>query len=160
MTKILTVPNPKLRIVALEVIEFDKRLGRIAKRMLAKAKKEGAYGLAAPQIGISKRIIVYTNKVDELAILVNPVITGRSEKKIIEFESCLSIPNMVYLVPRSRSVQVSGYDIYGKKDTILARKKHARILLHEINHLDGKLIEDIATNSFALDKTGKIIKEK
>jgi len=99
-------------------------------------------GLAANQVGINKRIVVVDislkgeKKVLPIA-LINPIITYQSKKKQIAEEGCLSFPGFFDKISRSVSIEVEYYDINGKKQKILAEGLLARVLQHEIDHING-----------------------
>jgi peptide deformylase len=108
-------------------------------------------GLAAPQIGISKRIIVveFGDEEDEtvpnqLYVMINPEIIKESNDKVSGIEGCLSVPGIVGNVDRSRAVTVRGQNIHGKPVKIRAQGWLARIFQHEIDHINGVLYTDRA----------------
>lgn len=114
--------------------------------------RDDALGLAAPQIGISKQIVVFKNKrLDEkgrvtdekdLDVLVNPRITQvRGDKETVT-EGCLSCPDVSVEVSRPTEIKVKAYDRYGKKLNKRYTGFLARVVQHELDHLDGKLIID------------------
>ena len=102
-------------------------------------------GLAAPQVHISKRIIVFRNpdieELDKINItpLINPIFEPLGNEKEDDWEGCLSIPRMQGLVRRFKKIKYHGYDITGKKIENEAQGLHARVIQHEIDHLDGIL---------------------
>ncbi|MBN2089455.1 peptide deformylase, partial [candidate division KSB1 bacterium] len=96
-------------------------------------------GLAAPQIGISQRLITVMLN-DQLFKVVNPQITWQNEAQDFEIEGCLSIPNEFYIVSRMKKIMVKGLNPEGKEITIVANNLLARVFQHEIDHLDGILI--------------------
>jgi peptide deformylase len=101
-------------------------------------------GLAAPQIGIQKRVIVFDID-DELGALCNPVITERSDETAIDDEGCLSVPGINVPVERSVSVVCEGLNLDGEPIVVQAHDFLARVLQHEIDHLDGVIILDRLT---------------
>ncbi len=112
-------------------------------------EKDGL-GLAAPQVGHNLRVIV-VNTQDGSLILINPKILRRSWKKEISEEGCLSLPEVFGLVKRSVRVKLTALDIDGKKIKFKASGMFARVIQHEIDHLDGVLF---------IDKAEEIIKGK
>tara|TARA_B100001115_G_C15559473_1_gene266546 strand:- start:19 stop:543 length:525 start_codon:yes stop_codon:yes gene_type:complete len=102
-------------------------------------------GLAAPQVHISKRIIVFRNpdieELDKINItpLINPIFEPLGNEKEDDWEGCLSIPRMQGLVRRFKKIKYHGYDLTGKKIENEAQGLHARVIQHEIDHLDGIL---------------------
>ncbi len=149
MIEIIKHPNKILRQVSTEVdlnqissIEFKKLINEMTETML---KKDGA-GLAAPQIGQNIRLIII-NKDNKAVTMINPVITKKSWAKEIEPEGCLSVVdknNEIYYLPvaRHRKVFCSYFDEKGNKQKIETDRLLARVIQHEIDHLDGILFID------------------
>lgn len=153
--RILKYPHASLRakndIVTLEEIQ-NGSIAKIAREMFLIMYAAQGVGLAAPQVGINKRLMVYNESGDRSkwlneVILINPVITEFSDTKDIEIEGCLSFPQMNGSVERSKWVKVEAMNLKGK--TIKKKYKgwEARIFQHEYDHLDGivyvdRLIED------------------
>ena len=102
-------------------------------------------GLAAPQVHLSKRIIIFRNpdieekEKIEITPLINPVFEPQTDDKEDDWEGCLSIPGMQGLVRRYKKIKYSGYDLEGKKIENSAEGLHARVVQHEIDHLNGIL---------------------
>lgn len=118
-------------------------------------ERDDAAGLSAPQIGINKRIIVFRNRGFEkdgtpdgkgtrrdVEVLVNPRITQTRGEVVVLAEGCLSCPEVRVEIPRYPEIKVRGYDQYGNKVNKRYLDYVARIVQHEIDHLDGKLIVD------------------
>lgn len=145
--KILTMDKPVLRAKAKKVSRFDAYLEKLVNDMWETVRAAPGVGLAAPQIGESIRVLVAEYE-DEHVALVNPEIIKRSEEEVLGTEGCLSIPGYVGDdVPRAKSVTVKARDPHGKEIRIKAEDWFARILQHEIDHLDGVLyIDHIAPN--------------
>jgi len=102
-------------------------------------------GLAASQISQSLRIIAFREwPAQNIIVLINPRITRQSKNRIVMEESCLSLPGIVVLVERAARTTVQGLDINGRKIEIRAKGFLARMIQHEIDHLDGILITDYA----------------
>ena len=133
-------PDPVLREKSSLVSIFDERLQKIATSMMQFMQGLNGIGLAAPQIGILERIIVVDVGQGPLYI-VNPEITKSKGKDIFE-EGCLSVPGTFIQIKRPFLVAVRGYDINGKEIHIKAKDLLARVIQHEIDHLDGRLIID------------------
>lgn len=143
-------PNPVLRKKAKEVKKIDKKIIKFIDDMFETMAKNGGCGLAAPQVGISKRIIIIDLEGQIINgkkfALINPKIIKKSWAKKEEEEGCLSIPETIekrIKIKRSKKVIVSGLDKYGKNIIIKADDWTARSLQHEIDHLDGILIIDL-----------------
>jgi peptide deformylase len=141
--KILTLGAPILREKALPVHKFDANLRRLINDMIETMKSANGAGLAAPQIGVSQRVIVVLQDNDKPLALVNPAIL-HSEGIEEDEEGCLSIPNLYAIVPRPAYVKVSGFNPKGRAVSIEAEGILARALCHEIDHLDGVLFIDKA----------------
>ncbi len=144
--KILVVDNPNerriLRAKAKKISRFEPYLERLVEDMRETMRAAPGVGLAAPQIGESIRVLVAEYE-DESVALVNPEIIKRSEEEEFGTEGCLSIPGYVGDdVPRSLAITVKARDPKGKEIRIKAEGWYARILQHEIDHLDGILYTD------------------
>lgn len=143
---IVTYPDPFLRRRAEDVDEIDGSLLETVSAMLETMYAHSGVGLAAPQVGISRRLMVYNptgEKCDE-KILINPVISERRGSMEGE-EGCLSFPDVVGRVQRSSYVKILAYDLEGTETEIAATDFLARVLQHEIDHLDGTLFIDRMT---------------
>lgn len=139
--------DPVLRTPAREVLEFDRDLKAMAEDMLETMYRSSGVGLAGPQIGVSKRVIVVDLGDSEedhpgpLA-LVNPRVVEASRKTDRAPEGCLSIPGMEEVVERPFTVAVEGMTPEGEPVALQASGLLARALQHEIDHLDGILFID------------------
>jgi peptide deformylase len=142
--KVLTLPNDVLRAKAQPVAKINAGVLRVLDNMRDTLYAEDGVGLAAPQIGISKRIIVI-DPGDNFIELINPVIIKSSGEKSAR-EGCLSVPGTVGLVKRALEVTVQGLNRQGEEVTIEASDLTARAFQHEIDHLDGILFIDKATD--------------
>lgn len=131
-----------------EVEEITDKILELGQDMLDTMYKYDGIGLAASQVGILKRVIVYDIKYfeedekPEPHILINPVITSRSKTMIEVEEGCLSFPDVYEKVKRHEKVTVEYMDIKGKKKKINAKDIEAVVLQHEIDHLDGIVFLD------------------
>jgi peptide deformylase len=147
---ILIEPDPMLRKVAKKVTNLEIKLPltqQLIDDMFATMRDAPGIGLAAPQVGVSKRVIVvHVGGEDETSYaVVNPVLS-EFEGEVEAVEGCLSIPGKVGDVKRAESCTVTGLDRNGKKFTLRAEGLLARCFQHEVDHLDGVLILDKATN--------------
>jgi peptide deformylase len=133
--------DPVLKTRASLVESFDGSLSNLAEDMLATMREHEGVGLAANQVGRLKRILVAALEEDEF-VLVNPVVEEAAETTEKELEGCLSIPGIQVEVERPTAITVSGQDASGSPLKIEASGLLARILQHEIDHLDGVLILD------------------
>jgi peptide deformylase len=133
--------DPVLKSRATPVKEFDESLARLAEEMLETMRAHEGVGLAGNQVGRLKRIMVAAVD-DKEYVVVNPVIEERSETTDKELEGCLSIPEVHVEVERAAEVKVVGRDVSGDPLEVEASGMLARVLQHEIDHLDGVLILD------------------
>ena len=143
--KILKYPEPALKKVALPVRDFDAKTAQLVNDMLETMYAAPGVGLAAPQVGVSQRVVVldtnHENPGQQVYKLINPVIT-HSEGSVIWEEGCLSVIDFTADVKRAAQVQVSAFDEQQKEIKIEAEGLLAVALQHEIDHLDGKLFID------------------
>ncbi|CCF83861.1 polypeptide deformylase [Nitrolancea hollandica Lb] len=164
--KIITEEDSRLREKSIKVRKVDDELRRLAASMRETMDAAKGVGLAAPQVGILRRIIVVgvpagMDHEDDPAVdlaLVNPEIVRASGRQVGP-EGCLSIPNWVGDVPRWMNVTVKARDLDDKEVRIKARGYLARVLQHEIDHLDGVLfvdrIEDRSTMRYITEEEEK-----
>ena len=141
MYEIKTVGDKVLRQTAKRVANIDDTLRSICASMCDTMYENNGVGLAAPQVGISKRIIVVDNNGKPL-ILINPEIVFFSDNKIEMEEGCLSVPEEVKTILRSESVKIKYRDTKGKPHIETYDGLIARVIQHEIDHLDGILMTD------------------
>ena len=140
--QIVTIGDDILRERAKEVTKFDERIYKLLNNMMETMMKEDGVGLAAPQIGVSKRVIIaYKEDVDKVIEIINPEITSASGEQIGE-EGCLSVPGKVGSVKRANNIVVTGQNADGQTIEYHATGMFARILQHEIDHLNGILFVD------------------
>jgi peptide deformylase len=156
LRKIVTLPEPVLRRKAHAVTKIDKNLQTVIDDMIETMREAPGVGLAAPQVGLSERVIVVEyleHEEDEekedapkkVWVVVNPEIVTSSEETLMGVEGCLSIPGLVGEVERHAAIQVKGLNRHGKPTKIKAQGWLARIFQHEIDHLNGILFPDRAT---------------
>jgi peptide deformylase len=141
MMEIRLYPDPMLRRRAKPVEEIDSQIKALADSMVETLIKRVGYGLAAPQVGVLKRLIVVDVE-DELYMLANPKIVEASEERELGVEGCLSLPGIEAEVERAKSVRIEGLNLEGERVTISAEGLLARVFQHEIDHLDGILFID------------------
>ncbi|UEX89371.1 peptide deformylase [Staphylococcus ratti] len=140
--KILTDPDPTIRKKAARVTTFDATLTRIIQDIEDTMYDAGGQALSAPQIGISQQIAIVDMEQDGILQLINPVVTAESETKTTELEGCLSVPNRFGEVTRSQMITVKSQDIHGREIELTAYDDIARMILHEIDNLNGVLFTD------------------
>lgn len=148
LLKIVQYPSAVLKKISKPVEKVDRDIQELIENMFETMYAAPGVGLAAPQVGISKRILVIDvgqlegkeRKPDPKAI-INPVIKTREEKIVWE-EGCLSLPNLIVPVQRSKKIVVEGLDFEGKPVKYLGEDLLAVAFQHEIDHLDGVLLTD------------------
>jgi peptide deformylase len=135
--------DPVLRSKAVPVERFDERLAQEVERMGELMQDALGVGLAATQVGVLHRVLVYkAYEEDPVTVLVNPVIEWGSEERETASEGCLSLPGVSVEVERHLSVRVTAVDADGNPLEVEAEGLPARIIQHEVDHLDGVLILD------------------
>lgn len=137
---IVKMGDPLLRKISRPVENFDEKLHVLLDDMVETLHFVGGLGLAAPQVGVLKRVCIVEYD-DKLYELVNPVLT-KSSGKCVDNEGCLSVIGFRGLVERPEKITVEYYDRFGKKHTQHAEGYFARVFLHEMDHLDGILFAD------------------
>ncbi len=167
---ILRMGNPLLYQRATEIEDLDSQeLDEIINNMLDTMKDANGVGIAAPQIGISKRIIIFGFKDNPrypdappvpLTVLINPIVEVLSNEKQNGWEGCLSVPGLRGLVPRYIKIKYSGYEFNSKQNIErVVDGFHARVVQHEMDHIDGILyphrVEDM--KKFGFESEGLII---
>jgi peptide deformylase len=164
--EIVFTPDPVLRRKAKKITTIDKDLQALIDDMIETMRVAPGVGLAAPQVGVSQRLIVveYGSEEDEeapkkLFVLINPEIVETSEETLEGVEACLSIPRMVGDVERHHRITVRGINRHGKPVKIKLRGWLARIFQHEIDHLEGVLFTDRATRVWRASED-EIIKDE
>lgn len=142
--KLRLYPDECLRKKCTDVENIDKHTKKLAKQMIRIMKLHNGAGLSAPQVGSSERVIVWQNpESNEIFTMINPKIIDFSEDIDLKREGCLSIPGKFFdNIPRHRNIKVSYYSVKGKFHIKKYDGLSARIIQHEIDHLDGKLIID------------------
>ena len=140
--KILTAGDPVLRQTAAEVTKIDKKLIKLLKDMAETMYAADGVGLAAPQIGVSKRIVVI-DVGDGIIEMINPVIVNK-EGSVVGGEGCLSVPEYEGEVERAEKVVCEFTDRSGKRYLIETDGLLAIAIQHELDHLDGVLFIDKA----------------
>jgi len=140
--KIITEPDPRLRMVAEDVPEITPAIGAIIDEIVATMIETNGAGLAAPQVGVSSRIIAVridpdADGVYQTFALVNPEILEFGGDALWGTEGCLSVPKVVAHRQRASEVTVKGMDREGTSVTFTAKGHAARVIQHEIDHLNG-----------------------
>ena len=144
--EIVLMGDPVLREEALEVTNFNRDLRSLVRDLYESMYHAEGVGLAAPQIGISKRVIVIDLRKDDepdvRLALINPRVVWHSDERRKSAEGCLRIPGLEEVVERASDVHVEGVDPDGRSIRVEAQDLFARALQHEIDHLDGILFVD------------------
>jgi peptide deformylase len=138
---VLTVPEPILRQKSKRVRTIDGSVRKLADDMIETMHATSGVGLAAPQVGVSLRVIVIGLPEEEDFVLINPEIVRRSGERLVT-EGCLSVPGYYGEIKRAQRVTVKGKDLSGKEVRIKAGELLAQALEHEIDHINGVLYID------------------
>ena len=141
LSRIRQYGDPVLRMQARRVERFDDELERLVERMTALMHEAQGVGLAATQVGVLRRLFVFVDEGED-RVLVNPVITERSKETETEEEGCLSLQGVLVPVERAAEVTIEGLDAAGEPQRFEFELPSARIVQHELDHLDGVLILD------------------
>ena len=140
---IYTLGEDVLREKAQRVTVFDNALAIFVDAMFDTMEEADGIGLAAPQVGVPKRLfVVDTRKPGEKLVFINPEIIGTSQEQGLHEEGCLSIPGMYYDILRPLQVSIQAQDISGKSFVTHASGLLARVIQHENDHLNGVLFID------------------
>lgn len=134
--------DPVLRQSARQVDDFDDRLATLAANMHETMLHAGGVGLAAPQVGVLKRLFTWEVNEAHGGAVVNPTLTDASDDAQEDDEGCLSFPGLFYPVQRPLRVEVTWQDLAGDESRVQLEGFMARVWLHEMDHLDGVLFID------------------
>jgi len=135
------LPDEVLRKKASKVTKVDRSIRRLTDDMVETMHAANGVGLAAPQVGISLRVVVLQMPEEEVVTMINPEIIKSREEGEVQ-EACLSVPGYLGQIRRFASVTVKGLDREGKPFRIKADGLMAQVLQHELDHLDGRLYID------------------
>jgi len=146
LAQIRQYPDPVLRMRANEVENFDDDLRRLVERMTQLMQDARGVGLAGTQVGTLQRVFVFQpTEEDEPRALVNPALVDTSEVTLSETEGCLSMLGVTIPVERPVKVTIEGKDETGREVRLELEEHAARVVQHELDHLDGILILDRTT---------------
>jgi peptide deformylase len=146
LAQIRQYPDPVLRLQAQEIEDFDEDLGQLVERMSRLMQDARGVGLAANQVGVLRRVFVIQAAEDEEPrALVNPVVVDKSEEIEPDDEGCLSMQGVLVPVERSAGVTIEAQDVDGDDVRLELDELAARVVQHELDHLDGVLIVDRTT---------------
>jgi peptide deformylase len=146
--RVLKMGEPLLQTVAAPVTRFDAELLALIADMDDTMRALSGAGIAAPQIGVSVRVVIFELEDNPryphitpvpYTVLVNPLVTPLSAEQDEGWEGCLSVPGMRGLVPRYRRLRYRGFDQHGAPIDRSVEGFHARVVQHEVDHLDGVL---------------------
>ena len=141
LAQIRQYPDAVLRMRAREVEQFDDDLARLAEKMAHLMHDARGVGLAATQVGVLRRMFVFQlADDDEVTTIVNPEITKRSRSTEVADEGCLSLQGVLVPVERASEVTIEGQDLSGAPFKLELEEMDARVVQHELDHLDGVLM--------------------
>ena len=145
---VIKMGHPVLRQVAAPVARFDRQLRELVVDMDDTMRALNGAGIAAPQLGVSLRVVIFEVRENPrypqvapvpYTVLVNPVLTPLGDEQEEGWEGCLSVPGMRGLVPRFKVLRYRGFGIDGEPIDRSVEGFHARVVQHEVDHLDGVL---------------------
>lgn len=146
MLDVVEYPSQALLEQCAPVTQFDTNLSVFAEQMMETMYAYGGVGLAAPQVGDTRKLLVVDSSDGKdsrwLTVLVNPSVTKRSHEVELGEEGCLSLPGVKLMVFRSLAIDVEYHDLKGVLQQFSFSGLHARIIQHEIDHLEGKMMFD------------------
>ena len=168
--RVLRMGEPLLKEVAAPVAHFDGALLELVADMDDTMRAERGAGIAAPQIGIGARVVIFELKDNPryphikpvpYTVLVNPTLTPLTEEQDEGWEGCLSVPGMRGLVPRFTRLRYQGFDAHGTPLDRTVEGFHARVVQHEVDHLDGVLfpqrVQDMTLFGFEDALVGQMV---
>jgi len=140
---IRTYGDPVLNQKAAPITDIDGAVRRLADDMLAPLREVEGLGLAAPQVGVLKRLFIYDLHDDRgPQTIVNPVISEARGEWTYE-EGCLSVPGLYFPIVRPKEIHLTGWDLDGREVSIEADELLARLFQHELDHLEGRLLLEL-----------------
>ena len=155
LSQIRQYGDPVLRMRADEVQEFDDELHKVSERMIALMHDAEGVGLAATQVGILRRFFVCTLEGED-RLFVNPVVTPLGQDTESDAEGCLSLGSVRVSVERPSKVKLEAQDVEGAPVALELEGHPARVVQHEVDHLDGKLILDRTDAEARREALGKL----
>lgn len=159
--EVLLYPHPKLRAANLTVTDFDENLASFATELFEVMYETDGIGLAAPQVGVNVRVMVYNptgeaSEKDQEVVLVNPRYVNKSKGQTLFEEGCLSFPEIMGDVKRPKSIVVEAQDLKGDTFRLELEGLEARIFQHEYDHLEGVLFHDRMHPNVLKEVTAKL----
>lgn len=158
IVKILTQDDPALSKICHPVTKFDERLWGLLDDMKDTLIESNGVGLAAPQIGIIRRVVLVINEQDEIMEIINPEIIEQSGEQE-GFEGCLSVPGMVGIVKRPMYVKIKAQDRNGEWYEAEGTGLTARCFCHELAHLDGHLYSELCDRLYTNEELDQMMEE-
>ena len=155
LSQIRQYGDPVLRMRADDVSEFDDELEKVGERMIALMHDAEGVGLAATQVGILRRFFACTLDGED-RVFVNPVVTPLGEDTESDAEGCLSLGSVRVPVERARKVKLEAQDVAGAPVALELEGHPARVVQHEVDHLDGKLMLDRTDAEARREALGKL----
>lgn len=155
---ILTEEDPTLRKISRKVDVITPRIQILLDDMIATMHKAGGVGLAAPQVGVLRRIVVVETEPGEIYELINPVIIESSGSQT-GHEGCLSLPGKWGICTRANYVTVEATNRKGERFRVTGKGLLARAFQHELDHLDGVLYPDVAERMLTRDEIEEMMEE-
>ena len=159
LRNIVTVGDPILGKKARTVTKFDDKLAELLDDMFETMHHANGVGLAGPQVGILRRVVVVDTGEDEIE-LVNPEVVSVSEEKQTGMEGCLSLPGKYGIVTRPMQATVRAQDRFGDWYEYDGEELLARAFLHEIDHLDGHMYTELAERMLTEEEIEQMAKEE
>ena len=160
LRNIITIGDPQLRKKSRQVTDFNERLHILIDDMKETLVDANGLGLAAPQVGILRRVVIVVNNDGEYLELVNPEIIARSQEMVGAYEGCLSVPDERGYIERPQKVIVKAQDRNGNPVTYNLEEMAARAACHEIDHLDGTLFVDLTDQLFTEEQLEEMLSEE
>lgn len=156
---ILTDEDPTLKKISRPVTNFDHRLHELIDDMRETLEHAHGAGLAAPQVGILRRVVLVANEDNEIYELVNPELVT-TEGEVEDFEGCLSVPGYYGLVTRPEKATVRAQDRNGKEFVVSGEGIVARCFCHEIDHLNGHLFTEYTDKLYTPAELDEMLEEE
>lgn len=142
---VVTEGDDILRKQCREVKEINDRIRMTLEDMLETMRQQYGVGIAAPQVGVARRMFIAEPEPDEVYYMINPVMLEQSGVQVDD-EGCLSVPGLIGTVERPAYIKIQAMDLDGETKVYEFEDFHARVMCHEYDHLDGVLYTDKATN--------------
>lgn len=155
LRKIRTDGDPLLRKKSREIKKIDSKILELIEDMKETMNDAGGIGIAAPQVGTLRRVVIVDINEEQFA-MINPVIVEK-DGSCVDIEGCLSIPNFRGSVERPENITVKYLNEDGEEITLDLEGYDARIVCHELDHLDGVLFNDIFIDEYILNEDGEYV---